>query len=189
MNQTTRQTWSPGSAEHEMILRELREMVQPCMQCGTCTASCPNSFAMDVTPRQMWRMIQFGMLDEMLDSRTYWFCSSCYTCTLRCPRGLKLTNAMAALKRLAQLEGRREARSNAAFYRAFMDNVEKYGRTQETALMQGYFLKKRDPLLPLQFMPLGLRMFAKGKVHPPSGAYKGVLGPMFAKARQLEEVS
>ncbi len=61
MNQTQSQTWSPDPATRE-ILEELRGELGACMQCGTCTASCPNGFAMDVTPRQMWRMVQFGML-------------------------------------------------------------------------------------------------------------------------------
>ncbi|WP_243545933.1 4Fe-4S dicluster domain-containing protein [Pseudodesulfovibrio tunisiensis] len=185
MTQVAKEAWSPGGAEYDAVLSELRDMVQACMQCGTCTASCPNGAFMDITPRQMWRMVQFGMIDEILDSRTYWYCSSCYTCTMRCPRGLKLTSAMAALKRLAQLSDG-AGRRNGAFYSSFMDNVETYGRTQETMLMQNYFLRRRDPMLPLKFLPLGLRMLGKGKLHPPKGDCKGRLGPMFARAREME---
>ncbi|NJB67289.1 heterodisulfide reductase subunit C [Desulfobaculum xiamenense] len=183
MNRTARQTWSPG--RDDGALAELRGMVQACMQCGTCTASCPNAFAMDVTPRQMWRMIQFGMLDRILDSRTYWFCSSCYACTLRCPRGLRLTSAMAALKRLAAERGGAVGRGNGAFYAAFMDNVEKYGRAQEALLMQEYFIRKKDPLLPLSFAGLGLRMLGKGRLHMPKLARKPTLRAIFAKAREI----
>jgi len=32
------------------ILNRVKEMVQACIQCGTCTASCPNAFAMDHPP-------------------------------------------------------------------------------------------------------------------------------------------
>ena len=122
MSGAVRKTWSPASEEYESILGGLRETVGACMQCGTCTASCPNWHAMDITPRAMWRMIQFGMLDEILASRTFWMCSACYMCTLRCPRGLKLTSAMAALKRLARVDGNAEARRSGAFYEAFMDD-------------------------------------------------------------------
>lgn len=173
-------------AAFDSALGELRETVQACMQCGTCTASCPNSFAMDVTPRQMWRLVQFGMVERILHSRTYWFCSSCYMCTLRCPRGLKLTQAMSALKRLAQLSGHGPARRNAAFYTAFMDNVRRHGRAQETALMSSYFLRSRDPLLPFRYVPLGLRMLGRGKLHPPSLGRSGDLGLLFEKARDME---
>jgi len=186
MSGVIRQTWSPTTDEYQSVLAELKETVGACMQCGTCTASCPNGFAMDVTPRQMWRMIQFGMLDEILESQTFWFCSSCYMCTLRCPRGLKLTSAMGSLKRLASLNGNSQAKKNGAFYEAFMDNVETYGRVQETSLMNGYFLKRKDPTLPLSFIPLGIRMMGKGKLHMPTGAQRGRLKPMFAKAREME---
>lgn len=188
MKSNQSQAWSPDEESRE-ILRELRAEVGACMQCGTCTASCPNSFGMDIAPRQMWRLVQFGMLDRILASKTFWLCSSCYLCTLRCPRGLKLTRAMGSLKRLARLRGDWRAKRNAAFYEAFMENVEKYGRVQETSLMPGYFLKKRDPLLPMHYLPLGLRMLRAGKLHPPSTAQKGLLRDLFAKAREMEERS
>ncbi|MCJ2165262.1 MULTISPECIES: 4Fe-4S dicluster domain-containing protein [unclassified Pseudodesulfovibrio] len=186
MSQAIRQTWSPATDEFQSVLKELKEAVGACMQCGTCTASCPNGFAMDVTPRRMWRMIQFGMLDQILESRTFWFCSSCYMCTLRCPRGLKLTAAMGALKRLASLNGSRQARKNGAFYSAFMEDVEALGRVQEMSLMNRFFFKRKDPTLPLSFVPVGMKMLAKGKLHMPSAKQRGVLAPMFAKAREME---
>lgn len=186
MSESVRETWSPSSDEHRIILSGLRETVGACMQCGTCTASCPNWHAMDVTPRAMWRMIQFGMLDRILESRTFWMCSSCYMCTLRCPRGLKLTSAMAGLKRLARLNGDAKARENGAFYEAFMDDIEVHGRVQETSMMQRYFLKRKDLTLPLAFLPLGMKMLRKGKVHLPSKGQGDVLKPMFEKAREME---
>ena len=39
------------------VLATVQEMVRACIQCGTCTASCPNEFAMDHTPRKLWRMV------------------------------------------------------------------------------------------------------------------------------------
>jgi len=178
MNET--KAWSPDPVTRE-ILEELRGELGACMQCGTCTASCPNGFAMDITPRQMWRMVQFGMLDRILESSTF------YLCTLRCPRGLKLTKAMGSLKRLARQRGTWKVRKNSAFYDAFMENVEKYGRVQETSLMPGYFLKSRDPLLPLHYLPLGVRMMRVGKLHVPDGSQKGRLKALFAKIREMEE--
>ena len=186
MSEAVRATWSPPADEYGLILSGLKEEVAACMQCGTCTASCPNGFAMDITPRAMWRMIQFGMIDEIFDSHTYWMCSSCYTCTLRCPRGLKLTSAMASLKRLAMLS--RQGRRQGAFYRAFMDNVESNGRVQEMGMMSNWFLHRLDaPSLPLRFLPLGLKMLGKGKVHLPHGG-SATLKPMFAKAREMEAI-
>ncbi|WP_319468364.1 4Fe-4S dicluster domain-containing protein [uncultured Pseudodesulfovibrio sp.] len=190
MSEAVRETWTPAGDEYASVLAQLKDETSACMQCGTCTASCPNGFAMDVTPRAMWRMIQFGMLDEVFASHTFWMCSSCYTCTLRCPRGLKLTSVMASLKRLAMIRGGGEARKNGAFYSAFMENVEAHGRVQEMGMMSNYFFKRMDnPTLPFSFMPLGMKMMKKGKVHMPGGGQGGVLKPLFDKAREMEGMS
>lgn len=170
-------------------LAEVRDMVRACMQCGTCTASCPNAFAMDLTQRRMWRLITFGLEQEVLDSHTFWLCSSCYACTLRCPRGLPLTSAMAALKRLAAQRGDQQNRKKAVFYREFMRNVEKNGRVRETGFMCSYFLAMHDPLLPLEYTPLGLKLLSRGKLKLGGGGQRGRLLPLFAKVRSMEAAS
>lgn len=180
--------WS-SQPEARDILEKLQKELGGCMQCGTCTASCPNSFAMDLTPRHLWRLVQFGMLDDILASKTFYLCSSCYMCTLNCPRGLKLTRAMGALKRLARLRGDSISRKKSAFYDAFMDNVEKYGRVQELSLMPSFFLKKNDPTLPLHYLPMGMRMLRAGKLHIPGNSQKNRLKGMFTKARSMEKDS
>nr|WP_281171571.1 4Fe-4S dicluster domain-containing protein [Desulfovibrio inopinatus] len=158
-----------------------------CIQCGTCTASCPNAFAMDVSPRRMWRLLLLGLLDEVLSSRTFWFCSTCYTCTLRCPRGLPLTETIGALKRLAGQETSVGVDQNAAFYRTFLDNIHRYGRIQETDLMLRYFIAKRDVFLPLQYVPLGMKLMRKGKLHMPSTERRGKLDSLFNSVARLED--
>ncbi|QLA16890.1 4Fe-4S dicluster domain-containing protein [Desulfolutivibrio sulfoxidireducens] len=179
METAIRQT-APDEAQRE--LESILEMVRPCMQCGTCTASCPNAFAMANTPRRLWRLLLSGFTEEALAGGSFWMCSSCYTCTLRCPRGLPLTEAMAALRRLAARYHPASAGRNATFYETFMDNVRTYGRVQETALMTSYFLAMKSMVLPLEFTSLGLRMLGKGKLHGPSSVQKGRLGPIFEKA-------
>ena len=75
--------------------------LRSCIQCGTCSATCPTAFAMDYSPRQLWRMVQLGMRDEVLNSRTFWLCTTCKSCQVRCPRGIDLMDAMIALKEYA----------------------------------------------------------------------------------------
>lgn len=176
----------PGAAPDPAGLAEVQDIVRACMQCGTCTASCPNAHAMDLTPRRMWRMLLFGLTEEVFQSRTFWLCSACYTCTLRCPRGLPLSAAMAALKRLAAAGDDAVNRKKALFYQEFMRNVEKNGWVQETGLMFRYFLVMRDPLLPLEYTPLGLKLLRKGKLHLGGGGQSGALGPLFGKVREME---
>jgi heterodisulfide reductase subunit C len=175
--------------EAEQELEAIRKMVRPCMQCGSCAASCPNAFAMTVAPRELWRLLLMGFTQEALASGAFWMCSSCYTCTLRCPRGLPLTEAMAALKRLSAQYYPEYVKRNATFYATFMENIRRYGRVQETALMMRYFMSMGSPVLPLEFAPLGLRMLGKGKLHAPSSAQKGKLDALFKKAEPQGEHS
>jgi heterodisulfide reductase subunit D len=88
----------------EVLDRSFLEAVDPlkklrtCIQCGTCSATCPTAFAMDYSPRQVWRMVNLGLRDEVLNSRTYWLCTTCKSCQVRCPRGINIMEGMIALK-------------------------------------------------------------------------------------------
>ncbi len=77
------------------------ENLRGCIQCGTCSATCPTASAMDYTPRQVWRMVKLGMRDQVLRSRTFWLCTTCKACQVRCPRGIDLMDSMIALKEYA----------------------------------------------------------------------------------------
>lgn len=76
-----------------------------CIQCGTCSASCPTAYAMDYTPRRLWQMVRLGLTKEVLTSRTFWLCTVCKACQVRCPRGIRITDTMVALKEYAHRQG------------------------------------------------------------------------------------
>ncbi len=136
-------------------IEPVRAMIQACIQCGTCTGSCPNAFAMDLTPRQLWRHVMLGQPAVVFDSLTFTLCSACYFCTLRCPRGLPLTEAMHALKRLAARRRPTPHKASSAFYRQFMQSVRRHGRVNELEFMSLYFA---------DYTGLGVRLVAKGKL-------------------------
>ena len=71
-----------------------------CYQCGKCSAGCPSSFAMDLLPSQIIRMVQLGLQDEIMNSKTIWLCASCLTCSVRCPRGVDIAGIFEALRLL-----------------------------------------------------------------------------------------
>jgi heterodisulfide reductase subunit C len=169
-------------------LAHVQQMVQSCIQCGTCTGSCPNAFAMDVTPRQLWRLVLLDQREAVFQSRTFMLCSACYFCTLRCPRGLPLTEAMHVLKQIASREKLERHRPVTAFYRHFIGSVRRHGRVNEMELMTYYFAEMKNPMLPLRYSGLGLRLVAKGKLplrwptrrtHP--------LETLFRKVAELED--
>lgn len=140
------------------------EKIKQCIQCGTCSASCPTSYAMDYTPREIIAALRAEMLDRVLKSNTVWLCTSCYSCTVRCPNGIKFTDVMYELKRLGIKygilpKGKEEA---SIISRTFVKMVEKYGRNPEVMLMAKYFLKT-NPFRILGFAPMGLKLLLKGR--------------------------
>ena len=96
---------------------------------------------MDLTPRQTVALFRAGRIEEILQSKSIWICASCYSCTVRCPAGIRVTDTMYALKRIAmkrRLFPRRFPVPQLS--RAFMSNVEKYGRNYELGLGLKYFM-------------------------------------------------
>jgi heterodisulfide reductase subunit C len=75
--------------------------IRECIQCGTCTGSCPNANQMDHSPREIIALIRAGLREEVLTSNSMWYCLSCYQCTVRCPRDIKPTDLMHSLECLA----------------------------------------------------------------------------------------
>lgn len=146
---------APGvlsKTEHELRAAFLEEIeripgggrLNQCIQCGTCTASCPVSHAMDITPRQVIAMFRAGAIEELLQSRTIWLCASCYHCTLRCPSQIQITDLIYALKRIAIEEGIFPKRFPVhVMSETFTKNVKRYGRNYEVGLLLRYFLKTK----------------------------------------------
>jgi heterodisulfide reductase subunit C len=145
------------------FIREIEEIpggerIIDCIQCGTCSGSCPTSTLMDYTPRKLFAMIRAGLKDEVLSCNTFWYCTSCYSCTVRCPQQIKITDIMYALKRLALQSGRRRRGDNArVFYETFVDIVERDGKSFEPELMTRYMLMT-NPMLMLRSSILGLKL-------------------------------
>ena len=162
--------------------------LRTCIQCGTCSASCPSAHAMDYSPRMLWRMVQLGLTDEVLRSKAMWLCSICYQCQVRCPRGIPLTETITRLKRLALERGTARWKESTAFYRTFADVMRRYGHTRELEFMARYFLAT-NPLSALGYTKMGLTLFLRGKVRPewPRLGGEGRLDRLFARVAELEE--
>ncbi|MBW1767375.1 MAG: (Fe-S)-binding protein [Deltaproteobacteria bacterium] len=65
---------------------ETLSRVSMCMQCGTCTGSCPES---GLTPFNIRMLVRKNQLQRGIDKSIPWLCTSCGECTLRCPRDVK----------------------------------------------------------------------------------------------------
>jgi quinone-modifying oxidoreductase, subunit QmoC len=162
------------------------EKIKDCVQCGTCSGSCPVSWAMEETPRQIFAMIRAGMRDKVLDSTTIWTCASCYQCMHRCPQEIKITDIMYMLKRMAMRENRKRSKNAAALSRAFFDLVNKSGRNHETSLMLKVVLSTK-PLSGISLAPVGLALITHKRLPIFGKKVRDIEGlrKIVAKAKEL----
>jgi heterodisulfide reductase subunit C len=116
------------------------EKLKDCIQCGTCSGSCPVVEYIDYTPRRLFAMAKAGMVDEVLSAESIWICCSCYLCTVRCPRGIEITDIMYVIKNIAQRE--RRAKGDAPFLiEQFSNIIKRFGRNREFHLLSSFFLR------------------------------------------------
>ena len=118
------------------------EKILSCLQCGTCGGACPLSVYMDRTPRQLIGMLREGFKQEVVESFAIWLCASCYECTVLCPAGIKVTDVMYALKRIAIHEGIYPRRFPIpVLAKEFMEMLKGTGRNNEFWLVLRVLLK------------------------------------------------
>ena len=140
------------------------EKIKSCIQCGTCTGSCPVSYAMDISPREVIALFRAGDLETLLNSKSIWVCASCYACQTRCPALIKVTDIMYALKRLAMEKGIYPSKFPVhTLSQTFVNVMNRYGRLNEPIFLVSY-LMKTNPLKLLSFMPLGLKMAKRKRI-------------------------
>ncbi len=141
------------------------EEIDRCIQCGTCSSSCPMSVYMDYPPRKIIAMVKNGFKDEALQSFTIWLCPSCYTCQVRCPAKIKITDVMYALKRKAIKEGVYPSRFAIPVLDKEMSKlIAANGRSSDLWLILNLYLKSKKPLGLLKMAPLGLKLIKTGRM-------------------------
>ncbi|MEA1944019.1 MAG: CoB--CoM heterodisulfide reductase subunit C [Euryarchaeota archaeon] len=77
--------------------------IRTCMQCGTCSGSCPSGRYTSMITRRIVRKAGAGR--DILHDDDLWMCTTCYTCQERCPRGIKITDAILMIRTIAVHEG------------------------------------------------------------------------------------
>ncbi|MEJ2294034.1 MAG: CoB--CoM heterodisulfide reductase subunit C [Candidatus Lokiarchaeota archaeon] len=89
---------------NDLMKKEGLKGIGGCIQCGTCSGSCPSGRRTALSVRRIIRKIQLG-IDDVLSSDDIWYCSTCYTCYERCPRNIPITDAIIHLRNLAVQNG------------------------------------------------------------------------------------
>ncbi len=73
--------------------------METCMQCGNCASACPLSTGENTFPRKIYRYLQLGLKDKVLESPEPWLCYYCGDCNTDCPRGAEPAETMMATRR------------------------------------------------------------------------------------------
>jgi heterodisulfide reductase subunit C len=133
-----------------------------CYHCRTCDNGCPFVQAMDYTPNQVLRLVQFGMREEVLTCKTIWVCVGCHTCSSQCPMGIDIAAIMETLRLMAVEEGVAIGKPNIIdFHEEVLRSLERYGRAHKLGIMLGY---KRQTGRWLRDLDVGLKMLARRKL-------------------------
>lgn len=80
------------------------EKIRACINCGTCTGSCPSGRRTAYRTRSAIRRALTGD-ESVLKDIDIWLCSTCYYCYERCPRDIPVTDMIIKLRNLAVEEG------------------------------------------------------------------------------------
>ena len=156
---------SPDPALRQRVKGLSGHNVSACFQCEKCTNGCPVSFAMDIVPHKIMRLVQLGLKDEVLRSDTIWLCASCETCSTRCPNGIDIAHIMDTLRQMSQREGIRAAQPDVPiFHKAFLASMKRHGRVHEMSMVVDFLLRSKGIRGLLGYAGMGLDMMRKGKV-------------------------
>ncbi len=69
-----------------------------CMNCGTCTATCP--MGLEVLPRRLFRFALLGLEERVRESaEAVYSCLLCKMCEASCPAGVPIAENVRSLRR------------------------------------------------------------------------------------------
>ena len=80
------------------------EKILSCINCGTCSGSCPSGRRTAYRTRSIIRRALMGD-ESVLEDVDIWLCSTCYYCYERCPRNIPVTDMIIKLRNIAVEEG------------------------------------------------------------------------------------
>jgi heterodisulfide reductase subunit C len=142
------------------VLRLAGAEVLTCIQCGTCSASCPTAHLMNPSIRMLVKLCLEGKKEVALHNDTLWLCTSCLLCTVRCPRSIRPKAVVSALKDIAEREGIKS--KDASYEELFLWQIRDFGRIAELPLTGEFLLV--FPQGAVQSMQMGLELLPRGKI-------------------------
>lgn len=152
------ESMSAGAALLAEIERRSGQQVSACYQCGRCTSTCVAAFAFDYPPHTLMRLLQVGMVREVLASRAAQLCLDCMTCSTRCPMEIDVAGVIETAKLVADEAGLKDTeRDLRLLRRAFLSNVRRHGRLHEASLLIWFNFRTHNFMNDIKLVPLVLR--------------------------------
>lgn len=139
------------------------ERLSRCIQCGTCSGSCPLTERMDYAPRALFALILEDRWDKVLASDTPWYCVSCYQCLVRCPQEIPVAAIMYGLKRLSVSQDKAPINHKIPdLYRSAITEMSVAGKINEARLMARYGL--HHPTDIIRNTPTAVKLLLRGRL-------------------------
>jgi heterodisulfide reductase subunit C len=129
-----------------------------CIQCGTCSASCPVfKRHPQMNPRKIIAQAILGLKEEVIHSDIIWICAKCQICIVRCHKDVQPGEIIGAIRTIAIRSGVKGP--GARHTQAFATDIYRFGKLNEATL----------PLVTLRhrilgMLPLAIKMFFRGKL-------------------------
>lgn len=164
--------------KYEVMNEPGGEEIRMCFSCTGCTVSCPVSEINSAyNPRRFIHEVLLGMREQVLSDPALWYCVQCHSCYEHCPQNVRVTEVMGALKSIAAREGKTGAikldTRLPEFEESFTESIIKHGRVYESMVFMMHILKTGGLRGLLDYAPVGMKMFFKGKLHPLPHDIKG----------------
>ena len=132
-----------------------------CIQCGTCSASCPVfKYNPRGNPRKIIAKAALGLKEEVIHSEEIWLCAKCQSCVVKCHKDVRPGEIISAIRTIAIREGVK-GDAGVRHAKAFGRDIYRFGKLNEATL----------PLATLghrmvRMFPLALKMLIRGKLPP-----------------------
>lgn len=166
---------TPAKILYEPMPSNFAHQINRCYHCQCCGNGCPFINAMSHRPNVVIRMLQFGLIEEVLASSTIWICVACNTCAVQCPMAVDIPQLMDDLRSMALDRKVPAAEPDVLrFHQAVLESIQRFGRANKLDIMMRYKFKSRQWI---QDWRVGLKLLVKRK-----------LELMPSKVDQLEDV-
>ncbi len=145
------------------------ENIKRCFNCTGCSVACPiTEIDKNYNPRRIIRKALLGLREQVLTDDTLWLCASCYLCYELCPQNVKITEVIGAIREIALREaeaGNIKLKSTKPLFDSlFIKSVKKNGKWYEAGVSASFTLKTKGIKGLIDYAPLGMKLFRKGKL-------------------------